>query len=328
MSISAFRPTFDYSLLAEHLPSGAMEAFEPLTRDAFFETMNHGDLPRWKTMIEALPALDAAHFRPGDRIEIGRAEELDTMQRQQIELALHAFIPWRKGPWSLFGIDLDTEWRSDLKWHRLLPHIEPLEGRRVMDVGCGNGYHCYRMLEEGTRLVIGMEPHMLYFMQFWLLRRFTSQLPLFLMRGKLEQLKLPVPVFDTVFSMGVLYHCRSPFDHLLELKDCLRSGGELVLETLVVDGPEGYTMTPQGRYGRMGNVWFIPSAATTESWLQRCGFRNVRTVDINVTLPAEQRRSRWMPYQSLVDGLDPADHGRTIEGLPAPKRAIVLAEKP
>lgn len=328
MTEQTHRPTFDYSLLKTLLSGESLAAFEPMTRDSFFTAMNHGDLPRWKTMIEALPGRDAQHLTLGDTVQIGAEDEISIAQRQQIELALHAFIPWRKGPFSLFGVDLDTEWRSDFKWQRLLPHISPLEGRQVLDVGCGNGYHCYRMLEEGARLVIGMEPHMLYFMQFWLLRRFTSQLPLFLMRGKLEQLARPVPIFDTVFSMGVLYHCRSPFDHLLELKDTLRSGGELVLETLIVDGPEGHTLVPQGRYNRMGNVWFIPGVATTKSWLRRCGFTNVRTVDVNTTTPAEQRSTRWMPFQSLADGLDPANAARSIEGLPAPKRAIIVATKP
>ena len=56
--------------------------------------------------------------------------------------------------------------------------------------------------------------------------------------------------------MGVLYHRRSPIDHLLELKGCLQTGGELVLETLVIDGGLGEVLVPENRYAKMRNVWF------------------------------------------------------------------------
>ena len=128
--------------------------------------------------------------------------------------------------------------------------------------------------------------------------------------------------------MGVLYHVRSPIDHLLHLKKCLNRGGQLVVETLIVDGEEGYCLTPSDRYARMSNVWFIPSTATLARWLQRCGFTDVNLVDIAVTTKAEQHSSSWMPFQSLVDSLDPNDNNRTCEGLPAPKRAIVTASSP
>ena len=63
---------------------------------------------------------------------------------------LHALQPWRKGPFSLFGVQIDTEWRSDWKWNRVAPHLSPLAGRRVLDVGCGNGYYGWRMCAAGA----------------------------------------------------------------------------------------------------------------------------------------------------------------------------------
>ena len=45
--------------------------------------------------------------------------------------------------------------------------------------------------------------------------------------------------------MGVLYHRASPFDCLLQLKNQLTKGGELILETLVVDGDENTVLVPK-----------------------------------------------------------------------------------
>jgi tRNA (mo5U34)-methyltransferase len=77
----------------------------------------------------------------------------------------------------------------------------------------------------------------------------------------------------------------------------------------------------------MKNIWSIPSVKTLESWLRQTGFNKVRCIDVTVTSIEEQRVTDWMQYQSLVDYLDPDDHSKTIEGYPAPRRAIVLAEK-
>jgi len=48
-------------------------------------------------------------------------------------------------------------------------------------------------------------------------------------------------------------------------------------------------------------------------------------VDVSVTSTEEQRATAWMTYESLSDFLDPVDSARTIEGYPAPERAVVIA---
>ena len=78
----------------------------------------------------------------------------------------------------------------------------------------------------------------------------------------------------------------------------------------------------------MRNIWFIPSPATLATWLKRCGFRNVKLVDVNTASLEEQRSTDWMRFESLSDFLDPRDRSRTLEGYPAPRRAILTAVKP
>jgi len=125
--------------------------------------------------------------------------------------------------------------------------------------------------------------------------------------------------------MGVLYHRLSPIDHLKELKTFIRSGGELILETLIIEGDDSDVLIPEDRYAKMRNVWFIPSTNLLIRMLQRVGFINVRVVDINQTRIEEQRSTDWMTFESLPDFLDPNDSNKTIEGYPAPKRAVILA---
>ncbi|KJK01854.1 tRNA methyltransferase [Pseudomonas sp. 21] len=285
----------------------------------------HGDLERWLAAVDRLPALQPAAIELLERFNLEGA--CDEATRDQLKLALQGLIPWRKGPFHLFGVHIDTEWRSDWKWERVSPHLD-LTGKRVLDVGCGNGYYQWRMLGAGARSVVGVDPNWLFFCQFLAMKRYLPDLPAWHLPFALEDLPEKLEGFDTVFSMGVLYHRRSPIDHLLALKDCLRKGGELVLETLVVEGDVNTVLVPEDRYAQMRNVWFLPSVPALELWLRRAGFTDVRSVDISRTSVEEQRATEWMRYQSLPDFLDPEDHGRTIEGLPAPLRATLVARKP
>jgi len=299
----------------------------PFVSQSFLDSIKQGDWPRWRQRLDQLPRHKPSQFQIAGTIRIGQSTDLTAAEKSTLEKQLKEFIPWRKGPFNLFGIEIDTEWRSDLKWSRLAHMIAPLKGRRVLDVGSGNGYFSLRMVSEGANLVVGLEPHMAYFAQFCALRNFLPSSPAVLLPIPLEQMPRPLPHFDTVFSMGVIYHRRSPIDHLLHLKDCLCSGGELVLETLVVDGPAGYSLLPRAGYARMSNVWFIPSIPSILQWLDRCGFINVKVISESTTELTEQHPTEWMPFKSLDSALLANNPSQTVEGYPSPKRAILLANK-
>ncbi|MCG8710046.1 tRNA 5-methoxyuridine(34)/uridine 5-oxyacetic acid(34) synthase CmoB [Brenneria sp. 4F2] len=288
----------------------------------------HGKFKLWFNTLEHLPALKPTHLNLTDSVTAGMTPEISAGQREGIEMLLRNLMPWRKGPFSLYGVNIDTEWRSDWKWQRVLPHISPLQDRLILDVGCGSGYHLWRMLGEGAKLAVGIDPMQLFLCQFEAVRKLLGDdqrahvLPL-----GIEQLPA-LAAFDTVFSMGVLYHRRSPLDHLWQLKNQLASGGELVLETLVIAGDENQVLVPGERYAQMRNVYFIPSPDALTQWLIKCGFTDVKIVDICATSVEEQRRTDWMISESLADFLDPDDQNKTIEGYPAPVRAVLVARKP
>lgn len=317
-----------YDTLAE-ANADAWVKLLPRQLEQAFITVKHGDLDYWQAQIQHLPALiPSLHSLSQDAVKIGLAEDLNADQKNLLENALKALHPWRKGPYDLFGITVDTEWRSDWKWLRLKDHISPLQHRLVLDVGCGNGYHCWRMLGAGAKTVVGIDPLLLNVMQFQLIKKLYGEAPVYVLPLGIEDVPKGLKAFDTVFSMGVLYHRRSPIDHLIELRDCLVSGGEVVLETLVIDGGLGEVLLPEDRYAKMRNVWFLPSCETLLSWLKRCGFKNGRVVDVSVTTVEEQRSTDWMQFHSLKDFLHPENPDFTIEGLPRPKRAIVIANSP
>lgn len=296
--------------------------------DEAFKSNRWGDLPNWLGAVNRLPEINPSSMDlKSDVIRIGEKNDCNDEQRREIEEIMMRLHPWRKGPFELFGVMIETEWRSDYKWNRLQNHISSLKGRSVLDIGCGSGYHIYRMLGEGAQCAVGIDPTMLYVIQFYAFQKYIQNPAASVLPIGIDDVPMDIACFDSVFSMGLLYHRRSPLDHLMQCHSFLREGGELIMETLVIDGKEGEILNPKGRYAKMPNVWFIPSPATLENWLNRMDFQNVELIDVTKTTSEEQRVTKWMGFESLADFLDPDDQEKTIEGYPAPKRAIFKARK-
>jgi len=312
-----------YNALANRWPTSAWLKEVCASADQRLRDHPHGDLARWRAVLKDLPegapraVLDHAAPQLGEKC--ARPDQL----KQQL-LGLH---PWRKGPLQLGGVLVNTEWRSDWKWDRVAPHID-LEGHRVLDIGSGNGYFGLRMLGAGADLVVGIDPTLLFVMQYLACSHFSGDIGNYVLPLGVEELPDGPANLDTVFSMGVLYHRKEPAGHLRRIRSLLKDGGTMVLETLVLPkGREEDLLTPENRYARMRNVWAIPGTDRLLRWVEEAGFADARVVDVTKTTTREQRSTAWMIFESLEQALDPADAAKTIEGLPAPVRAMVIASR-
>ncbi len=290
-----------------------------------------GDLP---TAQEALASLKTLHVEhPSCFVREGtvyvQASIDDGHATSSARAALQELMPWRKGPFCIQGVHIDTEWRSDMKWDRLHGALGSLQGARVLDVGCGNGYSMWRAYIEGARFVLGIDPTPRYILQYLACRHFAGHPPVWVMPAADDDLSvLSEGLFDIVLSMGVYYHRRDPIGHMRILRRHVAIGGKIIIEGLVVSEAEALSgeLIPQGRYAKMRNVYSIPTVKRLCDQVCAAGFVDAQVVDVSVTTQEEQRRSPWMHYESLLDFLTPHDTTRTIEGHPAPMRAIVVAQ--
>ncbi|GAA5095552.1 tRNA 5-methoxyuridine(34)/uridine 5-oxyacetic acid(34) synthase CmoB [Wohlfahrtiimonas larvae] len=314
----------DYSAISSFYSNTNLDAWAQKLNTwlpQYIEEHIHGNFDEWQAILDQLPTIKNHSIDLTNGVILkGQVDE------NSLETSLRQLMPWRKGPWQFCNTYIDTEWHSDWKWERVAPHID-LKYKNILDVGCGNGYYGYRMLGAGAKSVLGIDPNFLFLSQFKSFKHYSPDLPIWQLPIGLEAITEELEFFDVVFSMGVLYHRRSPIDHLSDLKKLLNKKGTLVLETMVVEGDENTCLIPHDRYAQMRNTWFIPSVKMLEIFLKRVGFKNIRCVDLNQTSIKEQRKTDWMTYQSLEDFLDPNDHNKTIEGYPAPLRAVIIAEQ-
>jgi len=278
----------------------------------------------YQEAIKALPEFNSVEVTLGDRVsvEIG---DLSREQEDQIKQTALLMKPWRKGPFQINNLFIDSEWQSQIKYNLLEPHFD-LKDKIVGDIGCNNGYYLFRMLSHKPKKLIGFDPSAIYYSQFQFLDHFIKSDIVYELLG-VEHVEFYEHQFDTLFCLGVLYHRSDPVAMLKSLFKGLNKGGELILDTFMIDGDEEICLTPKDRYSKIPNIYFVPTVNALKNWCLRAGFESVEVLETMVTESNEQRKTEWIETQSLEDFLDPNDPTKTVEGYPAPKRVYIKALK-
>lgn len=259
----------------------------------------------------------------GETVLIGQPDEVTSDQRARIREALTAFMPWRKGPFSVFGIPIDAEWQSQRKWQRLLPMLPDLRDKIVADIGCNNGYYMFRMSPHRPRLVLGLEPSMQHHYCFRALNAMAGLPALHTDLLGVEHLPLFPDCFDVLFLMGILYHRASPIDVLRDCWQALRPGGTILVESQAIPGDEPIALFPDRTYAKVPGTYFVPTGFCLRLWMEKAGFGQVELFCRHPMSSDEQRATPWMRFESYRDFIDPRNPALTVEGYPAPLRVFL-----
>jgi tRNA (mo5U34)-methyltransferase len=277
--------------------------------------------------LEDLPEIESSKDFSSNHVRV--CAEVDHQRMEKIKLKAEQLIPWRKGPFDLFGMEIDAEWRSDKKWERLEKVVDNLKGKRVLDIGCNNGYFMFRMAHQNPEFVLGIDPVVPYWSQFKFINHFAKCDNLEMELLGVEDCVLMDKLFDVVFSMGIIYHHRNPIQQLLDIKKAMKPGGQLILETIGIPGDDPVALFPEDRYAKMRNVWFVPTLSCLVNFAKKARFGDIEIVSDTPLTSDEQRLTEWCPppRQSLEDFLDPEDSSKTVEGHPAPRRFLISCRK-
>lgn len=313
----------------DHFPTASKEEIRRLHQEKqhWVNQPKKGFL-RYRDPMSRVADISASWYDfSGDTVSIGKPEEITTNQQRYVREAMQAFMPWRKGPFNMFGIQIDAEWRSGRKWDRLLPFLPELNNKLVADIGCNNGYYMFRAAHHRPRFVLGFEPYVQHYFTFQTLNGFARCPNLEVELFGVEQVHLFPECFDVLFLMGIIYHRPSPVDVLRDIHSALKPGGTLLLESQAIPGDEPVALFPKKTYAKVPGTWFIPTGACLANWLERTGFRSVELFCRHPMSGKEQRKTEWMNFESYEDFIDKINPALTIEGYPAPWRVFLKAEK-
>ncbi|EHQ1323044.1 tRNA 5-methoxyuridine(34)/uridine 5-oxyacetic acid(34) synthase CmoB [Campylobacter upsaliensis] len=257
-------------------------------------------------------------------LKLTKSVELTTDKSQSflIEKLALSLKPWRKGPFKIDDLFIDTEWQSFIKFDILKPFMCNIEDKIVADVGCNNGYYMFKMLEFSPKQIIGFDPSLKYHLQFKLINALAKTNIKFELLG-VEDLPNYAVKFDVIFCLGVIYHRSDPIKMLKDLKKALKLGGIVFLDTMYIESDEEIALVPQNTYSKIPNIYFVPSIKALKNWCLRAGFKNFEVLATKKTDKEEQRKTAWIDSYSLENFLDPENENLTCEGYEAPKRVYV-----
>jgi tRNA (mo5U34)-methyltransferase len=283
---------------------------------------------RYRKPYQALAEFKADFVNcSGDTVLIGNGDQLSTAEQLEVREHLKSFMPWRKGPFSVFGNTIDSEWRSERKWQRVMPVLPDLKGKIIADIGCNNGYYMFRMADHEPKLVLGFEPSMQHYYCFKALNSMAGCNNLEVDLQGIEHLNLFTDCFDLVFLMGIIYHRPSPIDTLRDILTGLTPGGSLILESQGIPGDDPYALFPDNTYAKVPGTYFVPTGKCLYNWMKKAGFVNIDFFCSHPMSSEEQRKTEWMTFESYSDFIDPGNPLLTVEGYPAPVRIFLKGDK-
>lgn len=270
--------------------------------------------------INSLPHIKTK-TKISDIIEIDFLQNISQSQIEQINDTAKSIMPWRKGPFKIGNLLIDSEWQSFIKFNLLAPHIN-IADKIVADVGCNNGYYMYRMLNFNPKKIVGFDPGLTPFFQFNFIDHFIKSGIKYELLG-VEHLPFYENKFDVIFCLGVIYHRQDPIKMLKDIKLSLNPNGKAIIDTMYIDMDGDFALCPKNTYSKIPNIYFIPTISALKNWCERAKFKDFKIIATSITDSTEQRKSDWIFGQSLQDFLDPKNKNLTIEGYPAPKRVYI-----
>lgn len=221
------------------------------------------------TKIQELKALNlACNFSLDDSVNLST----NSQAKDEILAITKELKPWRKGPFKIDDLFIDTEWQSFIKFNILKPFMNEISQKCVADIGCNNGYYMFKMLEFNPAKLIGFDPSIKYRLQFELINALAKTPIEYELLG-VEDLPRYGLKFDVIFCLGVIYHRSDPIKMLKDLKAGLNKNGVVFLDTMYIEDEREIALVPNKTYSKIPNIYFVPSISALKNWCERAGFK-------------------------------------------------------
>ncbi|MCY6958337.1 class I SAM-dependent methyltransferase [Clostridium brassicae] len=165
------------------------------------------------------------------------------------------------------------------EWHELRKMLPDFEGKRVLDLGCGFGWHCRYALENGAKSIIGIDISQ---KMLDAAKSKTKSEHIQYMCMPIEDINFPANSFDVVISSLALHYVQSFQDILSKTSKCLSNGGDFVFS---VEHP---IFTAQGLqewyYDDKGNILHWPVDQYFTEGMRKATFLEEEVIKYHKTL--------------------------------------------
>lgn len=133
------------------------------------------------------------------------------------------------------------------EWHEFKKLMPAFRDKRVLDLGCGYGWHCQFAVDNGARSVTGVDISEKMLSQA---RSKTKSGHIHYICLPIEDIDFPADSFDVVISSLALHYIQSFEDILYKIGKCLTVGGDFVFSAehpvFTAYGPQEWYCDDQG----------------------------------------------------------------------------------
>lgn len=111
------------------------------------------------------------------------------------------------------------------EWHALRALLPPLQGKRVLDLGCGLGWHCRYAAEQGAASIVGVDLSQNMLREA---EKRTQHASVRYVRSAIEDFPCAFGAYDIVLSSLALHYVSDFAELCVRVRDALTAGGTFV----------------------------------------------------------------------------------------------------
>jgi ubiquinone/menaquinone biosynthesis C-methylase UbiE len=165
------------------------------------------------------------------------------------------------------------------EWHELKKMLPNFEGKRVLDLGCGFGWHCRFAIENGAKSVVGIDISEKMLNEA---KNKTKSEYIQYICMPIEDIAFPDNSFDVVISSLALHYIQSFEEVLSKINKCLSKGGDFVFS---VEHPIFTSQGPQDwYYDDKGNIVHWPVDQYFTEGVRKANFLGEEVIKYHKTL--------------------------------------------
>lgn len=247
--------------------------------------------------------------------------------RSNLEAALAALFD-ASPPWhhriEVAGVPTKTTsaWGEPLEhpgplWEVIEPHLGDLRGRRVLDVGCNDGFFLFAARRKGAAEVLGVEADGHHYQHAALVNELLDLGGIEVRNMSAYDLDDSLGSFDTTLLLGLIYHLKNPLGVLEKIAAMTTS--RMILDTAVRNSAEDLAARAEGRCSAPALEfneqpftptsdtallldgcgadesskfegspnWWIPNSECVCAMLRTCGFSRTEVIDEFILEPGQ-----------------------------------------
>lgn len=234
-------------------------------------------------------------------------EDMPATQTKDLRTLFDSLKPWHHLIY-VDGIPTKTEpaWGEPLDhpipfWGKIRPLLGAIEGKKVLDVGCNDGFFLFECRKLGASRVVGIEADQRFCNHAILINELLDLGGIEIKNISAYDITPDLGLFDITLLLGVFYHLKNPMAVIDKLSEITTE--MIIIETAIRNSQQDINNRKRGKLGNPlmefieqpyklsvydGALnWWAPNTECVCAMLRSSGFRNTEVIEEYIFEPPQ-----------------------------------------